>query len=77
MCENEFSQILCCDLDSLLGYYPTKCPITCTKEGQFIITICSYHVGDQELIIKLDGELYVSPFSVSVGGGTWFDKLFS
>ena len=56
---------LSCGLDSLLGYSPTKCPITCTKEGQFIITICSYHVGDQKLIIRLDGkEIYGSPFSV-------------
>ena len=59
---------LSCGLDSLLGYSPTKCPITCTKEGQFIITICSYHVGDQKLIIRLDGEeIYGSPFSVCVG----------
>ena len=58
---------LSCGLDSLLGYSPTECPITCTKEGQFIITICSYHVGDQKLIIRLDGkEIYGSPFSVCV-----------
>ena len=56
----------------------TICPITCTKEGQFIITICSYHVGDQKLIITLDGEeIYGSPFSVHVGAGTWLDKVIS
>ena len=53
------------------------CPITSREEGQFIITICSRHIGDNKLFITLDGEeIYGSPFIVSVAGGTWFDECF-
>ena len=67
-------RLSCGLVDGIMGY--SKVPITCTKEGQFIITIFPFSTGDQELIIKLDGKkIYGSPFIVHVRGKTWFDKL--